>query len=309
MTLCLLALLSGAVVAPTVINMAYCGFGGNYCGDSFNDDVYARTNNVLLSYALIAPNGAVILDTDNYPRNQVTSWKNTGKRVFLSVGGPRGEWTSVYASETNRQNFLTSLTNIVRTYGLSGVDLDIEGSFLPTPKQVATLINDLRNQLNTIGRIYLMVSADDITIYQGVAVPDPDSSQGLPFNYLVPIVQLADSSIDFYHVKAYSNWYDAYDHASLLYMQDVYLNWRNFQGFCQDCKPIPNFKGVVAAKLFMGVVASDNSRKPEEYAGPTVIRNFKSWLQTKGFDMYGFQVWNSHYDQINGNQVSAAIVN
>jgi chitinase len=229
---CLLALLGGAFAAPNVINMAYCGFSNTYCGDSFNDDVYSRSNNVLLAYALIAPNGAIILDTDNYPRNQVTNWKNTGKRVFLSVGGPFATWTSVYDSETNRQNFINSLTTTVRTYGLSGVDIDIEGSFLPTPRQVGTLLNDLRKQLNTIGRIFLMLSAEDITIYQGVAVPDADSILGQPFNYLVPIVTLADASIDYYHVKAYSNWYDAYDHASLIYMQDVYLNWRNLQGYC-----------------------------------------------------------------------------
>jgi hypothetical protein len=65
---------------------------------------------------------------------------------------------------------------------------------------------------------------------------------------------------------------------------------------------------VVASKLFMGVVASVSTRKPEEYAGPAVIRSFKSWLQSKGYDMYGFHVWNSHFDQLNGNQVSSAIV-
>lgn len=153
-----------------------------------------------------------------------------------------------------------------------------------------------------------MVSSDCISIYQGVAVPDADTS-GLPFNYMVPIIQLADASIDYYHVKAYSNWYDGYDHTSLLYLQDVYLNWRNLQGFCKDCKPIPNFKGVIPQKFFFGVLGSEDARKPIEYAGPTIIRSFKSWLVSKGYDMYGFQVWNSHWDSINGNQVSNAIIN
>jgi len=142
-----------------------------------------------------------------------------------------------------------------------------------------------------------------------VAVPDPDSTQGLPFNYLIPVIALADASIDYYHVKAYSNWYDGYEHASLQYMQDVYLNWRNLQGLCPDCKPIPSFKGVLPSKLFMGVVASDKARKPEEYAGPTVIKSFKAWLAGKGYDMYGFHIWNSRYDQQNGNQVSNAVLN
>lgn len=111
--LCFILLFAGTAAAPTIINMAYCGFGERFCGDSFNDDVYSRTNNVVLAYALIASNGAIYIDTDNYPRNQITNWKNTGKRIFLSIGGPKADWTSVYASETNRQNFLTSVTNIV----------------------------------------------------------------------------------------------------------------------------------------------------------------------------------------------------
>jgi hypothetical protein len=94
----LLALLTFQGAGLNIINMAYCGFGEFYCGESYNDDVYSRTNNVILAYALIAPNGAAIIDADNYPRNQVVNWKNTGKRIFLSVGGPKADWTNVYKS-------------------------------------------------------------------------------------------------------------------------------------------------------------------------------------------------------------------
>lgn len=84
--------------APTALTMSYCGFGAFYCGDSYNDDVYSRSNSVLLSYALIAGNGAIIIDADNYPKNLVTTWRNTGKRVLLSIGGPSADWTHVYES-------------------------------------------------------------------------------------------------------------------------------------------------------------------------------------------------------------------
>lgn len=84
--------------APTALVMSYCGFGEFFCGDSFNDDVYSRSNSVLLSYALIAGNGAIIVDADNYPKNQVTTWRNTGKKVLISIGGPRADWTHVYES-------------------------------------------------------------------------------------------------------------------------------------------------------------------------------------------------------------------
>ncbi len=134
--------------------------------------------------------------------------------MFLSIGGPNIIWTNAFESESNRQVFLATILSIVRTYSLDGVDLDIEGSFIPTPKQIATTIVDLKRNLISLGRKYISLSADCVTIYQGSPVPDFDKS-GQAFNYLVPIVQLADTSIDFYHVKAYSNWYDGYDHASL----------------------------------------------------------------------------------------------
>lgn len=85
---------------------------------------------------------------------------------------------------------------------------------MPSPKQLSNLIIDLRKQLNMIGRKFLVLTADCISIYQGVNVPDADSG-GQPFNYLVPVITLADSAIDYYQVKAYSNWYDGYDHTTL----------------------------------------------------------------------------------------------
>lgn len=176
--------------------------------------MYSYSNTVLLAYAIISTNGAVVVDADNYPKKEVNHWKNTGKRVLLSIGGPNTKWTNAFLTESNRQTFLSTIVSVVRTYSLDGVDLDIEGSFIPTPKQIATTIVDLRRNLNNLGRKYISLSADCVTVYQGSPVPDVDKS-GQAFNYLVPVIQLADSSIDFYHAKAYSNWYDGYSHTTL----------------------------------------------------------------------------------------------
>lgn len=161
--------------------------------------------------------------------------------------------------------------------------------------------------LNGLGRKYISLTADCITVYQGSPVPDADKS-GQEFNYLVPIIQIADAAIDFYNVKAYSNWYDGYDHNSLTYLQDVYLNWRNLQGMCKGCLPIPGFKGVASNKLLMGVLASPDARASSEYKTPTTVRDFKTWLASKGYDLYGLQLWNSYWDRANGNQISQAIL-
>lgn len=114
---------------------------------------------------------------------------------------------------------------------------------MPTPRQLANLIIDLKQQLNLLGFKFLVLTADCIAIYQAFPVPDADLS-GQSFNYLVPIITLADSAINYYQVKAYSDWYDGYNHTTLTFLQDVYFNWRNLQGFCPDCKPIAGFKGI-----------------------------------------------------------------
>lgn len=308
LSMAVIAILLGCVSAlPNILSVAYCGFGGNYCGESINDDVYSRATHVLLAYAVVAPNGAVTVDAEHFPKNEVSNWRNTGKKIWLSVGGPNNQWANAFSSESNRQTFLSTLTNAVRTYNIDGVDLDLEDFFITTPRKLATTINDLRSMLNNLGRKYISVSVDCIDVYQGSPVPSPDET-GKEFNFMVPVIQLADNSIDFYNVKAYSNWYDGYDRTSVAYLQDVYLNWRNYQGFCKGCLPIPNFRGVSAYKLIMGVLASPDARAASEYKTPSTVRDFKTWLYSKGYDMYGFQVWNSYWDRANGNQISQAVL-
>ena len=105
------------------------------------------------------------------------------------------------------------------------------------------MIIGLKQRLNTIGRKLLIVSPEDVTIYQGVQVPSPDYP-GQAWNYFVPIVQLADDYIDIYQPQAYNNGYDGFAGGSLDYFKDVYLNWRNMQGLSSWTKPIEGFSGI-----------------------------------------------------------------
>jgi hypothetical protein len=94
----MVALLGCVAAAPNVLSVSYCGFGGNYCGESISDDVNPRATHVLLSYALVAPNGALLLDADHFPKAEVTNWRNTGKKIWLSVGGPNNRWANAFSS-------------------------------------------------------------------------------------------------------------------------------------------------------------------------------------------------------------------
>lgn len=51
------------------ISMFYCGFSGDYCGQSINDDILPKTNLVILAFANTLPDGKVVVDESNFPGN------------------------------------------------------------------------------------------------------------------------------------------------------------------------------------------------------------------------------------------------
>ena len=67
--------------------MFYCGFGGEYCGQSKDDDVNRLTTNVILAFVNTSPSGAVVMDEANFPKKEHQKWKKQGKKVIISVGG------------------------------------------------------------------------------------------------------------------------------------------------------------------------------------------------------------------------------
>lgn len=189
-------------------------------------------------------------------------------------------------------------------FRLDGVDLDIE-SYLATPRTVANAIIKLKTRLNSkMVRSLVVVSPEDVAVYQGTTVPSPDAG-GQPFNYFVPIIQMADDYIDIYQVQAYNNWYDGFQGGSLDYFKDVYLNWRNLQGLSPwGSKPIENFKGVAADKLRIGLLASPSAGQSAYYGTPDVIQQFKAFLQSNKYSLGGFMIWDSHWDSLNGYAIS-----
>jgi hypothetical protein len=84
----LLLLTFGALtVFAANLSMFYCGFGGNFCGQSSTDDVSSNADMVILAFGNTQTNGSVIVDEANFPTGLVTSWQKSGKKVLISIGG------------------------------------------------------------------------------------------------------------------------------------------------------------------------------------------------------------------------------
>lgn len=125
------------------VSMFYCGFGDNFCGQSSTDDVNPGVSFVILAFVNTNPDGSVTIDSANYPTALVESWQSQGKKVIISVGGQNGNWQNVFASSSSINNFVNSIVNILQTYQLDGVDLDIENYATP-PIVVATSLIQLK---------------------------------------------------------------------------------------------------------------------------------------------------------------------
>lgn len=172
---------------------------------------------------------------------------------------------------------------------------------------MSNAIKQVRAKLNELGsNKVLSITAQCGTVYQGVSVPDP-SLPNQYYNHLVYIINTADAYIDFYQVKAYDDWYE-YPGGSLEYLQNIYLNWRNFQGMSQwGSKPLSNFQGVAADKLVLGVLGSTSAGSATYYTTPSVLVKFKAWLSSNNYGLRGFMVWDSAFDSKNANTISNTV--
>jgi len=98
-----------------------------------------------------------------------------GKKVLLSVGGANGHVELRNATE--RQQFVDSVTSIIRQYGLDGLDVDFEGQSVhvnpgdaditnPTTPVIVNLIAALRQIRQNIGSNFILTMAPETFFVQ-----------------------------------------------------------------------------------------------------------------------------------------------
>jgi chitinase len=147
-----------------------------------------------------------------------------------------------------------------------------------------------------------------VGVYQGQPVPSPGNwTSGDYWNFWVPILTTAISSIDLVQVQAYNNWYDGLSAGSLSFLQDVALQWTNKPSpFCVGCAVIPAFTGVPISKLAIGIPAS--SAAGTGVPTTTTIGAFQTWLTAQNMMIAGMMIWNSHWDSLNAFQISNSII-
>lgn len=131
-----------------------------------------------------------------------------GKKVLISIGGQNGSVELANAADV--QNFVTSLTNIIQTYGFDGLDIDLEGGSVslaggdtdfrnPTTTKIVNLINAVNQLSANIGPDFMLTMAPETAYVQGGLV-----AYGGPWGAYLPVIHALRDKLNFIHVQHYN---------------------------------------------------------------------------------------------------------
>lgn len=278
-----------------VYSIFWCGFSGNFCGQSNNtkDDVYNSATNVILAFGNSNPDGSISIDTDNMPTTLIQKWHNDKKNVLISIGGQNGNWQNIF---NNFDNFTNSIITIIKDNNLDGVDLDIE-AYNTDPEQIATDINTLRAKLNNSflnQHKLIIISPEDVTVSKENIKP----TAGQAWNYMMPTINNAIDSIDYIQPQFYNNnGESSSDNGTHLYIEKMYKIWVENNDYVTNY----HYKGIPQEKLIIGLLSSTNASLQGNiyYIKPSEIEIAFNNLTNQGYNIGGFMIWDSHWDTTN----------
>lgn len=142
--------------------------------------------------------------------------QSQGKKVLISIGGEKGQVQ--LKDEAAKNNFINSVSNIIDTYGLDGLDIDFEGHSLyfnpgdkdfknPTTPVIVNLIDALHQLSTKYGDDFVLTMAPETffvqngrTFYGGIN-SNVDSRCGA---YL-PVIYALRDELDWLQVQYYNS--------------------------------------------------------------------------------------------------------
>lgn len=142
-------------------------------------------------------------------QGDIRQLQGQGKKVLISIGGANG--TIELSSEQARQNFVSTMKDIIDTYGFNGLDIDLEGSSLslnggdtdfrnPTTPKIVNLISSVRDILNSYGSDFMLTMAPETAYVQGGYV-----AYGGPWGAYLPVIYALREQLDYLHVQHYNS--------------------------------------------------------------------------------------------------------
>ncbi len=181
------------------------------------DQVDSRYNMIDVAFAV--PQGGTDYNMQFIPDqvsqstfiSQIQTLHSQGKKVIISMGGATAPVS--LDNLTERDTFISSMTNIINTFGFDGIDIDFEGSSLsvsggtiatPTDQPIINLIYAIKqimaNYYSTNNHRLLLTMAPETAFVQG-----GQSAYGGIWGAYLPVIDALRDSLELLHVQLYNS--------------------------------------------------------------------------------------------------------
>ncbi|NDI35828.1 fibronectin type III domain-containing protein [Chengkuizengella sediminis] len=270
--------------------------------------------------------------TDSDFIDDVAYLQSQGKKIIISIGGANGQVQ--LATDQARDNFISSMKDIISTYGFNGLDIDFEGQSLhldpgdtdinnPTTPVVSNLISAVRELHDYFGDSFMITMAPETffvqlgyTFYGGSGGSDDRAGVYLP------VIQGLRDILDWLQVQHYNS-------GPIPGLDNVYYNMGNadfhvamaemvLTGFPVAGNTDNYFLALRPDQVLIGLPANVNAgngftsvsevhkaldylMKGESFGGQYTLQN------PEGFPgMRGLMTWSINWDQFNNFEFSSS---
>ncbi|MEK4355766.1 glycosyl hydrolase family 18 protein [Paenibacillus sp. FSL M7-1455] len=273
------------------------GYWHNFINGSSNlklGDVPDQYDIIVLAFADMDPSkpGGVTFNVDSPLSNALGGYTNAdlindiqakhakGKKVIISIGGEKGN-VNLGSASPNIANFVDSMSNIITTYGLDGIDIDLENGM-----NVANLTTAVKQLQQRFGSGFILTMAP-----QTIDMQSPNTTYMQLYNNLKDITTVIN--VQYYNSgcmlgrdgKCYSQGTVDF----LTALSDLSLQW------------------VAPSQLGIGVPAVP-AAAGGGYVSPSVVNNALNCLATgtgcgsykpvaKYPDIRGAMTWSINWDK------------
>lgn len=223
------------IAPPPAFGFYVVGYFPSYRDPATVPDVKFKMCNVInYAFANVNSAGGVTLASPTVLTAVRTKAKNNGAKVFISLAGSTTDWKNMAATQTGRTNYIKQVMDIVRNYGLDGVDVDWEfpSTSDGTDVTYTALMKELSDSCH-LGSKYYLTTALTSGKYVG-SYTNAISSTLWTGNY-----------VDFFNIMAYDDFNTtvSYKHHSDYTLSQVCLNYWI------------TTRGIPASKVVLGIPA------------------------------------------------------
>lgn len=205
------------IAPPLAFGFYVVGYFPSYRVVADVPDVKFKMCNVInYAFATITNSGGLSLGNGAHLTSLKTKAKANGAKVFISVSGLEADFKTMAAGASARTTFINQIMNLVRTYGLDGVDMDWEFPRTSDGTNITytSLMKELSDSCHT-GSKYYLTAAITAGKYAG-AVRDGISSELWVGNY-----------VDWFNIMSYDDFNTTlpYQHHTNLALSNTSMNY------------------------------------------------------------------------------------